>query len=556
MSTCLQRALPFWSFVLVGSSSVGCQESGRAEVPVVVDAGVPPATGSMTPPAAAPTAGAAAPDAAAGAAGRPPGLLPAAAGAAAALPAAMAGAAAPAQVSEPGIARPGGWADASHARGAEPDYARLFDGDRVRRLDIELSAASKQAMYDDLEMLLGPPNRGSSGAAPGMGGMGGRPGMGPGGNPTDLVGGEPIYVPVTVRYEGGVWTRVGMRFKGNSSLVSAWRTGVKKIGFRLDFDRYEKEYPETLDQRFFGFGKMTFSSGFRDASLIRDKLAAEILAGQGLVSARAAFYRIYVDAGAGPEYWGLYTMIEDPADQLVEVQFADDSGNLYKPDGPAANLTMFDPADFEKKSNEEAADFSDVMALIEALHAPRTDAASWRAGLEAVFDVQTFLEVLAFSRSIGHWDGYGVMAHNYYLYGDPTLDGRLVWISWDHNLTWQGSGGFSFGALGVMMDEVTERWPLIRFLLDDPLYRADYSEALGAMLGGPYEKARFDARATALHALVAPWIVGGNGESGERAPFTFVTDPNQFRNALSDPMRGLLVSADNLRQAVRTAIGP
>jgi spore coat protein H len=453
---------------------------------------------------------------------------------------------------EPQIPRPQGWGEATHARGATPDYARLFADDRVHRIDIEMPAASMEAMYADLDKLLGDSMQGQGGFPfPGGGAPGQMGGMMR--DPLDLIGGEPIYVPVTVRYEGGVWTQVGMRFKGNSSLATAYRRGIKKIGFRLDFDRYEDEFPETTDQRFYGFGKMTFSSGYNDPSLIRDKLAADVLEGLGLVSARCAFYQIYVDGGSGPQYWGLYTMIEDPADQLIEAQFTDKSGNLYKPDGPGADFKTFDKSGFEKKSNEEAEDFSDVMRAVSALNAPRGDAAAWRAGLDAVFNVQSFLDVLAISRAIGHWDGYGIMAHNYYLYGDPSDGGRLAWISWDHNLSWQPGGGF-FGSLTVMMDEITEEWPLIRYVMDDPVYRAQYLKSLEAALVGPYEKAAFDARATQLHTLIAPYVLGQNGAMGETMPFTFIEDPAQFRDALSSPERGLLPTADMLRQSVVSAL--
>jgi len=166
-----------------------------------------------------------------------------------------------------------------------------------------------------------------------------------------------------------------------------------------------------------------------------------------------------------------------------------------------------------------------------------------------VLDVQSFLDVLAFSRAIGHWDSYGGMRHNYYLYGDPSDGGRLVWISWDHNLTW---GAFGFGGpLSVMMDEIGENWPLIRFLLDDPVYRAQYVDALRATLGGAYDKRAFDARAAQLHALIEPHVVG---PEGEQAPYTFITDPNQFHNALGDPNRGLIPAADALRTAVSGAV--
>lgn len=452
---------------------------------------------------------------------------------------------------QPSVPRPDGWAPLSHERGATPDYARLFDADRVRRIDIEMSAEARQRMLDDLTMLLGDPAAAMSagGIFPGFPGPGnGAMGMNEMRNPVDLVGADPVYVPVTVRYEGGIWNHVGMRYKGNSSLASAWRQGIKKIGFRLDFDRYEDEHPEILDQRFYGFGKMTFSSAYRDPSLIRDKLAGEVLEGLGLTAARCAFYQVYVNA----EYWGLYTMIEDPADQLLEAQFADKSGNLYKPDGEGATWTRFDMESFSKKSNEMEADYSDVMAAIAALHAPRDDAEAWRSGLDAVFDTQSFLDVLAFSRATGHWDSYGVMAHNYYLYADPQDENRLHWISWDHNLTWQNSFR---GGLGVMMDEVTEDWPLIRFLLDDPVYRERYQQALQRTLDAPVlQAAMFEARATALHTLVQPYVLGGDGVEGEQAPYTFISDPQSFVTALTDPSFGLLTTAGTLRQALQDAL--
>ena len=452
----------------------------------------------------------------------------------------------------PVVARPDGWQTASHERGATPDYARVFAEDKVHRIDIEMTAEARQMMLDDLEMLLGPVGTTQQGGTrfPPPGGGNNMNGMPR--NPTDLIGGDPVYVPVTVRYDGGVWNHVAMRHKGNSSLASGWRTGVMKLGFRLNFDAYEMEHPEVDDQRFYGFGEMTFSSGFRDPSLIRDKLAEQVLRGLEIPTARCAFYQVFVDAGEGPVYWGLYTMIEDPSDQMLEAQFDDKSGNLYKPDGPAANWTRFEIESFEKKSNKEAADYSDIMAAISALHAPRDDAQVWRAGLDAVFNVQSFWNVVAFSRAVGHWDGYGVMAHNYYLYGDPSDNKRLMWLSWDHNLAWQAQ---PFGRLSVLMDEASEDWPLLRFLLDDPVYRAQYLDTLRKTSDAPVlQQQAFEALATKLHALIGPYVIGGNGQTGETAPYTFIAQPGDFQNALSDPMRGLFTSASSLRSAVDAAL--
>jgi spore coat protein CotH len=201
-------------------------------------------------------------------------------------------------------------------------------------------------------------------------------------------------------------------------------------------------------------------------------------------------------------------MVEDVSDQFAEGWFGDDDGNLYKPDGPGADWTRFDAAGFVKKNHEDEADWSDVRAAIAALHADRSDAAAWRAGLEATFDADGFLRWLAANQAMENWDTYGAIPHNYYLYAHG---GRLVWIPWDHNEALResrtGDPSFDFSRTG-------DRWPLIRFLVDDPEYRGRYRAALRAFLDGPYAEAPLFARMRTLHALVAPSV------ARERAPFT------------------------------------
>ena len=461
--------------------------------------------------------------------------------------------------------RPVGWSQPSHGDDAPGDYARLFDDARVQRMDVVMTPEVQWTLYDDLTQRIGPP-AGTSGSPAAVRACAGKAQRAPcsfldvsgtcatsgrtlscraadQAGAIDMVPGDPTTVPVTIRYEGREWNHVGMRFKGNSSLTGPWRSGARKLGFRLDFDEYEDEHPELKNQRFFGFGKLTFSSNYSDATLIREKLASDLIRDAGLVVARTAFYRLYVDAGNGPEYWGLYTMVEDPSDLLPSTQFPDGSGNLYKPDGPGADFTRFDPRGFEKKSNEKAADYGDVMAAIAALHAPRTDAAAWRRGLEATFDVESFLHNLAITRAIDHWDTYGQMSHNYYLYGDPSQNGRLVWISWDHNMTWTPGRGRT----SIVPDNAPERWPLLRFLIADPVYRERYLQLLDEFAGGVYEKAAFDARARALHALVAPFVVGAEGE---RAPYTLLRSAGAFTSGID----ALITTADARRAAIAQAL--
>lgn len=406
------------------------------------------------------------------------------------------------------LVRPDGWGVQTHCKGAEPDYDRLFDDTKVQRLDLTISAEDFANMQADLSTIA---NSGD----------------------WDL---DPIYVPADVVHDGTTWWQVGVRYKGNSSLHAAAAQGIDKLSLRFKFDEYEDANPELLDQRFYGFKKMTFSNGFKDNSLIRDKLGGDIFRAAGIPVARSSFVRIYVDVGAGPTYWGLYTMVEDPSNKLLDSQFDDASGNLYKPDGDGAQLQSFDQGSMIKKSNEDLADYADVQTLISVLNGGSGQ--QWRSDLEAVFDVDGFLMLLAVNQSIVNWDSYGWMTHNYYLYADPS-DGLIKWIPWDLNesLLIQGSGGPGPGGGGpgggsdsVLLDEITAQWPMIRRLLDDEVYSAIYRQNLLDLQTGAFDLDTTSALAQTYHDLIAPYVVGADGE---QPGYTFLSNDAAFETSIS-----------------------
>ena len=386
----------------------------------------------------------------------------------------------------------------------------------------------------------------------------GNAGAGQSGDPADGIefslsfGRNPIWVAAEVRFEGQTWWEVGFRFKGNSSLNSGWAEAIRALPFKLDFDEFEDDFPALDNQRFFGFKQLTFSNHWSDPSWQRDKAAADIFRAAGIVAAETAYYAVYVDegGGAGLEYWGLYTAIELPDDTLIETQFSDDNGNMYKPSGRGATFAAgsFDEQSFDKETNRDGG-YEDILALFDALHAETrlSDPAAWRAGLEEVFAVDVFLRWLATNQLIQNWDSYGVIAHNYYLYNDSET-GQLTWIPWDHNLALRermGDGGpgrppgqppagrASAGAIdieyyGVARDiglaDVDERWPLIRFLLDDELYGARYRELVAEVAAGVFNAERMTPIYEANYELLANFLREKAAEEEELAVLRAATD--------------------------------
>jgi len=429
------------------------------------------------------------------------------------------------------VERPEGWREETHGNEAEPNYDVVFPDDKVNQITIVIDPEDWESMQENMVELFGEAGSGGGrdfpggfelpeGAQPPLGedGLrdgpeapqgqdraaqprGGLPGGRPGGGGVgagDITPENPMWVSATIEFEGNTWTNVGVRYKGNSSLTSSWRNGTLKLPLKLDFDEFEDDYPEIEDQRFYGFKQLSLGNGFSDSSFLRDAATSEILQGAGLPAAETAFYKVVLDYGQGPVSLGLYTMIEVVDDTVVDRYFGSDDGNIYEAEGSAASFSAstYDRIEesFQKENNEDEADWSDIQALFKVLHDDErtSEPASWRASLESIFDVDAFLEWLAISAVIQHWDAYGNMSHNYYLYHDPG-SGQLTWISWDHNMAMSsGMGGRhrrAPGAVTVSLDKanVDDNWPLIRYLLDDPVYYARYLDYLAETIAGPFD---------------------------------------------------------------------
>jgi len=131
--------------------------------------------------------------------------------------------------------------------------------------------------------------------------------------------------------------------------------------------------------------------------MLREKVAGDVFRSAGLAGSHTAFYTLHVDHGEGPVYFGVYTLVEEVDDTVLETQFPDDGGNLYKPDGVGASFTAgtFSEDVFVKKTNEDDADWADITSLFAALHddSRTTDAAAWRAAVPANLGPQNKISV-------------------------------------------------------------------------------------------------------------------------------------------------------------------
>ncbi|CAZ98407.1 CotH kinase family protein [Zobellia galactanivorans] len=420
------------------------------------------------------------------------------------------------------------WTDATHSKSADPDFEEVFADNAVKRIDLVITEERWQSMLDNMTSLYGEFG-GDFGAGSGPG-AGGPPAGGAGGGGLVEIDEDPIFVPGEVFYNGKEWYRVGLRFKGNSSLQSSWSSGILKLSFKLDFDEFEDEYPQIDNQRFYGFKKLSLKNNYNDKSMLREKVATDVFREAGLASSHAAIYEVYVDHGDGPVYFGVYTMVEEVDDTVIDTQFSDNDGNLYKPDGDGASFAegTFSEEVFVKKTNEDEADYSDIQSLFAALHADNrtSDPEAWRANLETVFDTDTFLNYLAVNTVIQNWDTYGRMTHNYFLYNNPDTE-KLAWIPWDNNEALQR--GNQEGALALDFSDLNEtEWPLIGYLYEDATYKAKYDDYVREVASNIFSVSNMQAKYSTYAALVEPYA------TAEVEGYSFLNSSADFQAAISE----------------------
>jgi len=397
------------------------------------------------------------------------------------------------------------WSEYTHGNTTSPDYNMVFKQDEIIRIDIVISADDWSIMQTDL--------------AANLTGGGGPPGM--------ISDFDPVWVPSSLFYNGIEWYQVGIRYKGNSSLSSSYQQGIKKLSFKLDFDQFEDTYPAIKNQRFYGFKQINLKNNYDDLSMIRERVGSDLFRQFGVASPLVTFCALYVDFGSGPQYFGLYSLVEEVDDTMLESQFGSETGNLYKPDGPAASFAQgrYNDDEMEKKNNEAAGDYTDVQALYSVINNANrvADPSQWKADLEGVFQTDIFLKWLAANTVIQNWDTYGRMTHNYYLYNNP-VGNQLTWIPWDNNEALQE--GKMGSALSLSLDEVSSNWPLIRYLLDDATYNQKYREYMLQFIQEVFIPNEMITRYNTYSSLLQ------DAAYAEASPYTFLHSDADFGQAI------------------------
>ncbi len=293
-------------------------------------------------------------------------------------------------------------------------------------------------------------------------------------------------MPCTVTINGVQLDSVGIKLKGNSSFNSY--PGQKK-SIKLNFD----EYIDTL--KYDGLKTINLNNGFKDPTMIREKITLDFLRNKGIPTPRSNFAKVYING----TYWGFYSMVEQVNKTFLNDFIGNKDGNLFKGDPQGTlqflgtTLSTYYPK-YELKTNETANDWSDLFHLIDNIN--NESDANFYDSLESVLNTYGFIQQWATDILFSNLDSYRGSGHNYYIYHN-TASNKFDWITWDVN---EAFGTFAQGLSIGQMESLSYAYisnpatsrPITNRMLANPIYKQQYIDILCEYLNTSFTSTELD----------------------------------------------------------------
>lgn len=87
-------------------------------------------------------------------------------------------------------------------------------------------------------------------------------------------------------------------------------------------------------------------------------------------------------------------------------------------------------------------------------------------------------------------------------------------------------------SLGISLSTVGSNWPLIRYLMDDPIYLTKYKVYVREFKENAFASGKMNDLFDQYHNLISPFVMGP--EAIEQGKYTYLTNQSQFTIALAE----------------------
>ena len=346
-------------------------------------------------------------------------------------------------------------------------------------------------------------------------------------------------VDSTVFIDGEEMHHVGLRTKGNSTLLFNAAKGWDRFSLVLEFDAFQES------QRYYGLDCLSLYNNMFDASTMKTYLCYEMMRSLEVPTPLCSFASVHING----EYIGIYAASETFSESFALRSFGYDYGQIYKPEQFDVSAIMTGELRNAKLNLEGLS--GDSITIDSMLSIPNDAVrlaylgeslysyediwrnASFNIGTsdknrlvhalrelsegedpEAVVDLDALARYFAVNTFVLNTDCYTTsMAHNYGLY---EKDGILTMLPWDYDVA-LGNIGSEFGLTDptafinqpigtpVLKTTIQER-PMLRVLLESEEGRALYHNYLDQLVKLWIESGSMEAEIRRLAEMVRPWV--------------------------------------------------
>jgi len=309
----------------------------------------------------------------------------------------------------------------------------------------------------------------------------------------------------SVEFANVAFTNVGVRFKGNGTLLGALRT--YKRSFKVDLNKQVKS------QQLVGRKTLNFGNLSADFSFLSDALAYEFYRDAGVPAPRTTFARLLltIDGRFEERLLGLYVMAENPDAEWAREHFGVDGIALFKPvtyelfkdlgDDWKAYEGIYDPKTKTKPKHQRR-----VIELTKFVTAASDGDFAARVG--EFIELDEFARFLACEVILSNYDSILDNGQNFLLYLDPRTD-KFGFIPWDLDHSW---GEFPMIGTADSRERASLWHPWVgenrfieRMLKTEP-FRERYRREVERLLAALFVPERLNRRLDELAAVVRPFI--------------------------------------------------
>ena len=319
---------------------------------------------------------------------------------------------------------------------------------------------------------------------------------------------------------------VGMRVRGNTSCANFKKQYKIKFtedelfensGQMMNFS--EEQVEQIKSQRLLGLKSISLRASANDSTILRDKLSTELFnqatsasREQGMegtpvnggMTYRVGFTRLFVKFDSGTyQDFGLYNITENVDREFVKLRYPKPArGHLFKSNIGKADLTVGSESinHYEPKmlDGKKAKDDEKAIEILKQLTNQIASAKS-REDLAQFIDVDNFLNYIAISSFVGHWDSLIGNANNDYLFFNKETQKWQVFV-WDldntFGITFAGYNTYNANLNEILVNGKNiikeSNRPLFYKILN--LYSEEYKEKVDNLLETTFQEEKVQNR--------------------------------------------------------------